>query len=413
MDYSALQFNGGVGNITNDPNNDMDDTKTKQSVEQVDDEIVLLEKKLLGSNVPPDMKEETMRSVARLKRMSKMGAYSSEFENVNKYVDWITRIPWGVLSQDNYNLENAKELMDKTHYGMDTVKELILDYLATMQLQSGNFKNDTPPSQIEGRSEESRNADPSQMAVLKGSSANAPVFLFVGLQGVGKTSIAKSIANSMGRKFIRVSLGAIGDVRTLRGTPRFSIDGEPGQIIKALVRCGTMNPIILLDEIEKASGTAGLLNDVMAALLEILDPEQNATYVDHYIDYPVDLSHVFFICTANNLGGLSAALLDRIEIIRFTSYTDDEKEVMAKKYLLPKVLENLNLTNDDLQIQDDVWPKIIRPVGFDAGVRQLERNITTIARKAGRMIVQGSETPIIVTQENLSSFVIADQGPLS
>ena len=296
---------------------------------------------------------------------------------------------------------------------MDTVKELILDYLATMQLQSGNFKNDTPPSQIEGRSEESRNADPSQMAVLKGSSANAPVFLFVGLQGVGKTSIAKSIANSMGRKFIRVSLGAIGDVRTLRGTPRFSIDGEPGQIIKALVRCGTMNPIILLDEIEKASGTAGLLNDVMAALLEILDPEQNATYVDHYIDYPVDLSHVFFICTANNLGGLSAALLDRIEIIRFTSYTDDEKEVMAKKYLLPKVLENLNLTNDDLQIQDDVWPKIIRPVGFDAGVRQLERNITTIARKAGRMIVQGSETPIIVTQENLSSFVIADQGPLS
>ena len=413
MDYSALQFNGGVVNLTNDPNNDMDDTKTKQSVEQVDDEIVLLEKKLQGSNVPPDMKEETMRSVARLKRMSKMGAYSSEFENVNKYVDWITRIPWGVLSQDNYNLENAKELMDKTHYGMDTVKELILDYLATMQLQSGNFKNGTPPSQIEGSSEESRNADPSQMAVLKGSSANAPVFLFVGLQGVGKTSIAKSIANSMGRKFIRVSLGAIGDVRTLRGTPRFSIDGEPGQIIKALVRCGTMNPIILLDEIEKASGTAGLLNDVMAALLEILDPEQNATYVDHYIDYPVDLSHVFFICTANNLGGLSAALLDRIEIIRFTSYTDDEKEVMAKKYLLPKVLENLNLTNDDLQIQDDVWPKIIRPVGFDAGVRQLERNITTIARKAGRMIVQGSETPIIVTQENLSSFVIADQGPLS
>ena len=142
----------------------------------------------------------------------------------------------------------------------------------------------------------------------------------------------------MGRQFARISLGAIGDVKTLRGVPRYSDGAEPGQIVKALVRTKSMNPVILLDEIEKSSGQKGLLNDVMAALLEILDPEQNKTFVDHYVDYPVDLSNVFFICTANNLGGLSAALLDRVEVIRFSSYSDEEKEVIAKNYILPSVL---------------------------------------------------------------------------
>jgi ATP-dependent Lon protease len=174
-----------------------------------------------------------------------------------------------------------------------------------------------------------------------------------------------------------------------------------------------MNPVILLDEIEKASGNAGLLNDVMAALLEILDPEQNSTFIDHYIDYPVDLSKVFFICTANNLGGLSAALLDRVEVIRFTSYSDEEKEVIARKYLWPKVLKNLNLFEDAIRLEDSVWPLLIRPVGFDAGIRQLERNIATLARSAARMIVGGQQLPIIITPENLNKFVLPDQGPLS
>lgn len=407
MDINPIAFKNNM---------DEDDSAQDSAVSSTDDalgEVLELEKKLVDSTVPVDMKEEAMRSVQRLKRMSKMGAYSSEFETVNKYVDWITRIPWGIVSNDNYDLNNARELMDKTHYGMDTIKDLILDYLASMQLQAGQVPGISNQAPTQLQSTTGNNGNQSEMAILKGSSANAPVFMFVGLQGVGKTSIAKSIAGSMGRKFARVSLGAIGDVRTLRGAPRYSIDGEPGQIIKALIRCGTMNPIILLDEIEKSSGNAGLLNDVMATLLEILDPEQNATFVDHYIDYPVDLSKVFFICTANNLGGLSAALLDRIEIIRFTSYTDEEKEVMAKKYLLPKVLGNLHLTEQNVQIADEVWPLVIRPVGFDAGVRQLERNITTMVRSAGRMIVEGKPMPIRITPDNLSDFVLADQGPLS
>jgi ATP-dependent Lon protease len=174
-----------------------------------------------------------------------------------------------------------------------------------------------------------------------------------------------------------------------------------------------MNPVILLDEIEKSSGQKGLLSDVMAALLEILDPEQNQRFVDHYIDYPVNLSDVFFICTANNLGGLSAALLDRVEVIRFTSYSDDEKEVIAKNYILPRVLKETGISNQHLQIEDSVWPLLIRPVGFDAGIRQLERNIYTLVRSVARKIVTGKQIPIIITEENVRDFVLPDQGSLS
>jgi ATP-dependent Lon protease len=329
-----------------------------------------------------------------------------------------------VVSKDNYDINRAKQLMDQTHHGLDTIKDLILDYIATMQLQNmGGVRNERIPSQVPTQNNGLQSIySPSmntlgdsqgEMAVLKSSTANAPVFLFLGLQGVGKTSIAKSIAASLGRKFARISLGAIGDVRTLRGTPKYSPDAEPGQVVKALIRCGTMNPVILFDEIEKASRSSGLLSDIMAVLLEILDPEQNSTFLDHYVDYPVDLSNVFFICTANNLGGLSAALLDRVEVIRFTSYSDQDKEVIGKEYILPRVLKNLNLSPEHIKIEDEVWPLIIRPVGFDAGIRQLERNITTIVRSAARMIVEGNPLPIVINSSNLNEYVLADQGPLS
>lgn len=174
-----------------------------------------------------------------------------------------------------------------------------------------------------------------------------------------------------------------------------------------------MNPVILLDEIEKSSGNAGLLNDVMATLLEVLDPEQNSNFIDHYIDFPVDLSKVMFICTANNLGGLSAALLDRVEVIRFTSYSDQEKEIIAKQYILPNVLEEYSLSDTQVVFSEDVWISVIRPVGFDAGIRQLERNIATIIRSVARKIIEGEPTPITINSENLSQFLNVDQGPLS
>lgn len=375
-------------------------------------EVLALKNLLINSNAPIELKNDAITSIERLERIARKGVYSAEFENVSKYIDWIAKIPWGKVSQDNFDLRNAKEIMDSTHYGMDPVKNVIMDYIASMQLESmpGRDLYNNAPSQSLG----TLDAKPILNSPANRSGlAKAPVFLFVGLQGVGKTSIAKSIAEAMGRKFIRISLGAIGDVRTLRGTPRYAVDPEPGQVIKALVRSGTMNPVILLDEIEKSSGNAGLLNDVMAALLEILDPEQNFSFIDHYIDYPVDLSKVFFICTANNLGGLSAALLDRVEVIRFTSYSDEEKAVIAKKYILPQVLKGLNLSEELVKIEEVAWPMIIRPVGFDAGIRQLERNIAGIVRAAARKIVEGTPLPIVITVENLNQYLPPDQGPLS
>jgi len=353
-------------------------------------EVKELESKLASANLPIGLRENAMKSVQRLYRSAKFGTYSAEFPSTEKYIDWVTRIPFGQITEDNLDLRNAKAVMDTTHYGMETIKSIILDYLSIMQLQKRR----------RGKRE-------------RGQSANVPVMLFLGLQGVGKTSIARSIAEAMGRKFTRISLGAIGDVRTLRGSPKTSLDSEPGQIVKALIKTGTMNPVILLDELDKASGNVGLLNDVMAALLEILDPEQNVSFVDHYIDYPIDLSNVFFICTANNLGGISTALLDRMEVIRFTSYSDEDKTVIAKQYLLPRVFKNIGLNEKYIIVNDDIWPVLVRPVGFDAGLRQLERNIATMVRSATRKIVEGSQIPIVINAENVREFVLPDQGPLS
>lgn len=354
------------------------------------EDVSLLEQKLSGVNIPAGLLESTQRSISRLKRTAQYGNFSTEFESVDKYIDWITRIPWGKITQDNLDIVNSKRIMDATHFGMDVIKDLILDYLSVMKLQKEK--------------------------VFQGEridNGKAPVLLFLGLQGVGKTSIAQSIASAMGRKFVRISLGAIGSIQILRGQSKVFPDSEPGQIVKALVRSGSMNPVILLDEIDKVGGAAGLHNDVMAALLEILDPEQNTHFLDHYVDYPIDLSQVFFVCTANNLGGLSAALLDRMEVIRFTSYSDEEKITIAKNYSLPKILKGTGLRIDQLVIEDNVWPVLVRPVGFDAGLRQLERNIATMIRSVARKIVEGSPTPITITVENIKEFVLPDQGPLS
>lgn len=391
------------GNIHPVKNNLDNPIKDQVNKDEVITEIEELEKKVAESAMPEELRERALRSIERLRRMARRGSYTGEFETVEKYIYWITSIPWGKYSNDNLEVANAKRIMDQSHYGMNTVKNLVLDYLAVMQLQLSHGNN---VAQME-------NGAAANMAVLRGSSANAPVMLFVGLQGVGKTSIAKSIANSMGREFIRVAVGAIGSVQALRGQSKAFLDAEPGGIIKALVRSKSMNPVILLDEVDKASGNSGLLNDIMAALLEILDPEQNSTFIDHYVDYPVDLSKVFFICTANNLGTLSAALLDRMEVIRFTSYTDEEKIVIAKNYSMPKVIQNSGLSGDQLVIDEAVWPILVRPVGFDAGLRQLERNLATMVRAVARRIVEGAPAPITITPANVREFVLPDQGPLS
>jgi ATP-dependent Lon protease len=368
------------------------------------DEIAVLSKKVAESHMPDSLKEKANGMILRLIKMSEKGSFAAEFEPVSEYINWATKIPWGVYTQDRIEIEEVKTELNKYHYGLDQVKQRLLEYLAVIKLQL--MKDQA----AKGLKDSNVTVE---MARLQGSSSHAPILCFVGIQGVGKTSMAKSIANALDRKFIRVALGALGSVTEIRGISRGNFDAEPGQIIKSLVRTQVMNPVILLDEIDKVSSDTGLRSDVMAALLEILDPEQNSTFMDKYLDYPVDLSKVIFITTANNLGGISAALQDRLEIVRFGSYTDNDKVMIAKNYLLPKVREATGITEKELSFEEDVWPMVIRPLGFDAGVRQLERTLTDLSRKVALQIVQGTATGAHINKENFRQYIPEDIGVYS
>lgn len=367
---------------------------------RVIDEIENLKQKVNSVFLPGELKVKVDGMIFRLEKMVSKGSFSSEFEPVSTYINWVISIPWNKLSKDKIELKEVKSELDTHHYGLEDVKSRLLQYLAVIKLQSN-------------RQQQAQSSESGDMSKLQGSSSHAPILCFVGIQGVGKTSMAKSIANALGRKFIRISLGGLGSVTEIRGIPRGNFDAEPGQIIKALVRSGTMNPLILLDEIDKVSSTTGLRSDVMAALLEVLDPEQNATFMDKYIDFPVNLSNVIFVTTANNLGGVSAALQDRLEIIRFGSYTDNDKVMIAKNYLLPKVREATGIGENQLVFDDEVWPLVIRPLGFDAGVRQLERTLTELARKVALKIVEGEVAQVHLTKENFRQFIPEDMGVYS
>jgi ATP-dependent Lon protease len=344
----------------------------------IEEDIKFLEEKIKTSNCPPDLFNEVNRRISRMIKTAQYGGFSSEFESVSKYIDWMAKIPWNRYTNDTISLANVKRVLDNHHYGIEKVKERILEYVSIMKLkmlQSGE------------------------------NVANAPVMCFVGLQGIGKTSLAKAIGEAMGRETVRIAMGGLGSVTELRGTPKTEIDSEPGQIIKALAKAQSMNPLIILDEIDKVSGNVGLRKDFMAILLEILDPEQNNNFRDHYVDYPIDLSKVFFICTANNLGNISAALLDRLEIVRFYSYSDEEKVVIGKNYLLPSILKEVGLTADQLEFTEEAWPTIVRPLGFDAGIRQLKRNLYSICRKVAKIIVLGKARKVIINDQNAKSFI--------
>lgn len=354
-------------------------------------EINTLISQINSAKIPPKLKEKLLQMTNRLVVAAKAGMYSTEFESIKRYADWVMSIPWSKYTVDNLDMPDVESKLNSQHYGLEDVKARILEYIAVIKLNKQNQQQ----FQAEGEA-------------VKSIASNAPVLCFVGIQGVGKTSMARSISSALGRKFVRISLGALGTSTELRGKARSEKNPEPGQVIKALVRTGVMNPVILLDEIDKVSSQTGLRADVMAALLEILDPEQNSTFKDHYLDFPLDLSNVIFITTANNLGGISTALLDRLEIIRFSSYSLDDKKVIAKNYLLPKVRKATGLSEEQLKFSDDVWDLIIKPLGFDAGVRQLERNLMNLARKVAKRIVDGISDSVTITAQNFREFIPHD-----
>src|SRR3972149_10300782 len=315
--------------------------------------------KIAKANLPEELKERVSESIARLELLIKQQNYSAEYERLAQYIELITALPWDKHSDDHLDLVKAATILDKHHYGMQEVKTRILEYLAVMALNK-----DKP--EIHKR---------------------APILCLVGLVGTGKTSFGASVSEALGRQFIRIPFGGMGAARDLRGQSRLHPDAEPGQVVKALRRAGTNNPIIMLDEIDRV--TADARGDIMGVLVELLDPEQNSQFIDHYLDYPFDLSKVLFLATANNTRNVATAVLDRLELIQMPSYSDEEKTAIAKDYVLPKVLSQAGLSADNLTIEDEIWPQIVRPLGYDAGIRTLERTIEGMVRKIAKEMIEG------------------------
>ena len=349
-------------------------------------EVENLKKQINASDAPPELKERVSESCQGLERMAGQGIYPQHLELVRHYADWIVNLPWQKRSDDLLDLKRARQILDQNHFGLEPIKERILEYLAVLKLK---------------KEESTSKMTTDEEGIMK--FMRAPMLFFVGLVGTGKTTIAYSIAEAMGRKFERVPFGGIGDPLYLRGQARAHPGAEPGQIIKALRRAGTRNPVILLDEIDRVVEESRAT--IMGVLVELLDPEQNMAFRDHFLDFPFNLSEVLFIATANNTNSIATAVLDRLEPIRMPSYTDEEKITIGKSYVLPRMMKESGLPEGSLKIDEAVWPKIVRPLGYDAGVRTLQRTINGICRKIAKMIVEGKGRQFNLTESNVKDFL--------
>ncbi len=328
----------------------------------------VLKQKILASSLPKDI-EERMLNLLRFPRSG------PEFEKLKSYIDFVSTLPFGRYSEDILDIARAQQILDKNHYGLQPVKDRILEYLSVLILHKK--RNNQEPF-------------------------HAPVLLFVGLVGTGKTTLAYSVAESLGRPIIRIPFGGLGDPATLRGQSRIG-EGEPGQIMKAISKAKVANPVILLDEVDRIDPEHRV--DIMGVLVELLDPSQNQSFVDYYLDFAFDLSQVLFIATANNTGNLATAVMDRLEPIQMPSYSDEEKLFIGKNYLLPKAMDDAGLDKNMLLIDEALWPHIIRPLGFDAGIRSLSRTLQTICRKVAKKIVEGVAVPVKITEQNLGEYL--------
>lgn len=340
-------------------------------------ELTSLSERVKNSSVPEKLKEIVLVRLEQLSKLTNSPTFLPEFDRLSRYINWITFIPWNKRTQDVLDLARAKKVLDKNHYGLDEIKNRILEYISVMKLKQ----------------ERSEGAE----------MMRAPILCFVGLVGTGKTTIAFSIAEALGRKFARIPFGGMGDPLDLRGQSRMYPEAEPGKVIKSLRKTQTKNPVILLDEIDRVTDAGSA--SIMGVLLELLDPEQNHEFTDHYIDFPTDLSEALFITTANNATNISTAVLDRLEPINMPSYSDQEKITIGRDFMLPKIIAAFGIPPGALTIEDDVWPQIVRPLGFDAGIRTLERTIEAMARKVARAIVEGKGQTFKITTQNIKEFL--------
>jgi len=331
------------------------------------EEINELKKQLDKAKMPVDVKREADK---QLKRLEQMHPESSEASLVRTYLDWLVDLPWGKKTKDNLNIKKAKQVLDEDHYNLEKIKERILEYLAVNKLRRK----------------------------IKG-----PILCFVGPPGVGKTSLGRSVARALGRNFVRISLGGVRDEAEIRGHRRTYVGALPGRVIQGIKQAGSNNPVFMLDEIDKVG--ADFRGDPSAALLEVLDPEQNHAFSDHYLNLPFDLSNVLFICTANMLDPIPPALADRMEVIQLSGYTNEEKLEIARKYLLPRQLEDNGISTKYLEFSDDAVLRIIAEYTKEAGLRNLEREIASICRKVARKIAEEKKDLTRITRANLHSFL--------
>jgi len=323
--------------------------------------------KIEEANLPQDVLEKATRELDKLESMPPMAAESVVVRN---YLDWLLAIPWGVMTEDMLDIERAEEILDEDHWGLEKVKERILEFLAVRQLSDE----------------------------LRG-----PILCLVGPPGVGKTSLGKSVARALDRNFVRFSLGGVRDEAEIRGHRRTYVGAMPGKIIQLLRQSGSMNPVILLDEIDKMS--ADFRGDPSSALLEVLDPEQNCEFGDHYMEVTVDLSNVLFITTANNLYSIPRPLQDRMEIIRLPGYTEEDKLQIARHFLVSKQLAENGLSEENVVIEEDAVREIVRCYTRESGVRNLERQIGSICRKIAREVVAGKDGPFVVNRADLQGYL--------
>src|SRR5213078_1115316 len=314
-------------------------------------ELNELREQVEEKNLPEAAQKAVERELARLEKLPSAAA---EYGVIRTYIDWILSLPWTETSEDNLDLDRARRILDEDHYDLEKVKERILEYLAVSKL-----KNDL----------------------------SGPILCFVGPPGVGKTSLGQSIARTSGRKFVRISVGGVHDEAEIRGHRRTYIGAMPGTIIRSLRDAESKNPVLLIDEIDKMG--ADFRGDPASAMLEVLDPEQNKNFRDHYLDLPYDLSKVLFICTANQLETIPGPLLDRMDVIHLSGYTEDEKLGIAKRYLVPKQLEAHGLERGQVRFGDRVLRLVIREYAREAGVRNLERQIAALCRKAATQVAKG------------------------